>query len=423
VEGIQSIRLSHLERILELLCEEMERAGLPKPPGGYTSEDLKNYLLKTGTHIPQRFLDYFSVDAADDIITYMWLGTPLLSLVPLLRRRARGVDILVWVDVVFNDQRTPQAITRAVSAANTFYIRATSHTVIFSEAEYPAFDARGAQVAPRKCQPWDRCWCLVEMAVRDLAVRQQGKQASVMEMQEEFRQVLAGRLGPPATAEASVREMFRGRDFFRGMQGRPDDVRGIQAMLLSTGFFPTPESFNAHMSEKLTNFFLSNLKYIMGGAAASPPALMLTSPAALIAPAAAASDAITARGASESAHAAASAAELERVRAEAAILLERQKHAAELERVKAEAARATEWVKAEAASAAELERVKAEAARAAELERVKAEAASAAELERVKAEAAIAAEVERRMHAAELDRIRSEAATASATQHCRCTLS
>ena len=362
----------------------MERAGLPKPPGGYTSEDLKGYLLQTGTHIPQRFLDRFSVDAADDIITYMWLGTPLLSLPPLLRRRARGVDIRVWVDVVFNDQRTPQAITRAVSAANTFYMRATSHTVIFSEAEYPAFDARGAQVAPRMCQPWDRCWCLVEMAVRDLAVRQQGKQASVMEMQEEFRQVLAGRLGSPATAEASVREMFRGRDFFRGMQGRPDDVRGIQAMLLSSGFFPTPESFNAHMSEKLTTFFLSNLEFIMGGASASSPAPMLASPAALITPAAASPDAIAV--AFESAHAAARTAELDRVRAEAAIVLERQKHAAELERVKAEAARV-------------------------------------AELERVKAEAAIAAEVERRMHAAELEQIRSGAATASATQHCRCTLS
>ena len=159
MEGIQSIRLSDLETILELFCQEMERAGLPKPPGGYTSEDLKQYLIQTDTHIPQRFLSLFSVDTADDIITYMWLGTPLLSLLPLLRRRARGVDIRVWVDVVFNDQRTPQAITRAVSAANTFYMRATSHTVIFSEAEYPAFrvDTRGAQVAPRKCQPWDRC--------------------------------------------------------------------------------------------------------------------------------------------------------------------------------------------------------------------------------------------------------------------------
>ena len=159
MEGIQSIRLSHLESILELLCQEMKRVGLSKLPGGYTSEELKNYLLQTSTHIPQRFLDLFSVDAADDILTYMWLGTPILCLAPLLRRRAHGVDIRVWVDVVFNDQRSPQAITRAVSAANTFYMRATSHTVIFSEAEYPAFDERGTQVAPRKCQPWDRCWC------------------------------------------------------------------------------------------------------------------------------------------------------------------------------------------------------------------------------------------------------------------------
>jgi hypothetical protein len=128
------------------------------------------------------------------------------------------------------------------------------------------------------------------------------------------------------------------------MQGRPDDVRGIQAMLLSTGFFPTPESFNAHMSEKLTNFFLSNLKYIMGGAGASPPAPALTSPAARIAPAAASPDAIAA--ASESARAAELErvkAELERVKAEAAIAaeVERRMHAAELERIRSEAATAS----------------------------------------------------------------------------------
>ena len=120
VEGIQSIRLSHLEIILELLCQEMERVGLPNPPGGYTSEDLKNYLLQTRTHIPERFLNLFSVDAADDIITYMWLGTPILLLVRLLRRRAGGVDIRVWVDVVFNDQRTPTPIRGARHRGHIF---------------------------------------------------------------------------------------------------------------------------------------------------------------------------------------------------------------------------------------------------------------------------------------------------------------
>jgi hypothetical protein len=358
VEGIQSIRLSHLEKILDHLCCEMENEGLSQPPGGYTSEDLKGYLLRKGMHIPERFLDSFSVDAPDLVVTYMWLGTPLRSIPRVLRRRAGCVDILVWIDVVFNDQRSPQAIARAVSAANTLYIRAISHVVIFSEAEYPAFDERGAQAAPRLCEPWDRCWCVLEMAVRDLAVRQQGKQASVMEMQEEFRQRLARRLGPPATAGERVRAMFGERDFFGGMQGRPEDVREIQATLLSSGFFTTPNSFNAHMSDKLTNFFLSNLDYIMyGEVPVSAPVLTqlpaspaIYPPPALIAPAAASLQP-TATG---SAHATARAVELELVRAEAA--------RAELGRVKAEA---------------ELERVKAEAAHAAELERVRAEAATA----------------------------------------------
>jgi hypothetical protein len=352
VEGIQSIPLSRLKSILDELCEEMEREGMPKPPDGYTSEDLKDHLLQKGIHIPERFLKAFSVDTPDVVATYMWLGTPLRCLPEVLQRfavRAGGRDILVWVDVIFNDQRSPQAIARAVAAANALYMRAASHVVIFSEAKYPSFDESGASLAQRLCQPWDRCWCVLEMAVRDLAVRQQEKQESVMEMQQDFRQALALRLGSFATARDRIREMFHDRDFFSGMQGRPEDVSEIQTTLLSTGFFPTPERFNQHMSEKLTTFFVSNLDYIMNGVADPQPAGRPAPPALHQTPALAVSiaapfDAIGTQIAS--AQAATHAAELERVKAEAvrAIELERIKaeHAAELERVKAEAVRAIE---------------------------------------------------------------------------------
>jgi hypothetical protein len=385
VEGIQSIPLSRLKSILDELCEEMEREGMPKPLDGYTSEDLKGYLLRKEIHIPERFLKAFSVDTPDVVATYMWLGTPLRCLPEVLQRfaaRAGGRDILVWVDVIFNDQRSPQAIARAVAAANALYMRAASHVVIFSEAKYPAFDENGASLAPRLCQPWDRCWCVLEMAVRDLAVRQQGKHESVMEMQEEFRQALALRLGSFGTARERIKDMFHGRDFFIGMQGRPEDVSEIQNTLLSTGFFPTPERFNQHMSEKLTNFFVSNLGYIMSGVADSQPVEQLAPPAlhhtpALTVPTAAPYDVTGTRIAS----------------AQAAT------HAAELEQVKAEAVRAIE-----------LERIKAE--HAAELERVKAEAVRAIELERIKAK-----------HAAELERVKSESATATTTPKCSCSVS
>ena len=33
-----------------------------------------------------------------------------------------------------------------------------------------------------ECEPWDRCWCLLEMAVRDLAVKKRGKAPSTIIM-------------------------------------------------------------------------------------------------------------------------------------------------------------------------------------------------------------------------------------------------
>ena len=33
-----------------------------------------------------------------------------------------------------------------------------------------------------ECDPWDRCWCLLEMAVRDLAVKNRGKAPSTIIM-------------------------------------------------------------------------------------------------------------------------------------------------------------------------------------------------------------------------------------------------
>ena len=39
----------------------------------------------------------------------MWLGSPLLELVDLLRHDF-GPETLVWVDVIFNDQRTKESV-------------------------------------------------------------------------------------------------------------------------------------------------------------------------------------------------------------------------------------------------------------------------------------------------------------------------
>ena len=42
-------------------------------------------------------------------VTYMWLGSPLFELVDLLRHNF-GPEALVWVDIIFNDQRTKESV-------------------------------------------------------------------------------------------------------------------------------------------------------------------------------------------------------------------------------------------------------------------------------------------------------------------------
>ena len=42
-------------------------------------------------------------------VTYMWLGEPLLELVGILQRKF-GLDAQVWLDIIFNDQRTGEAV-------------------------------------------------------------------------------------------------------------------------------------------------------------------------------------------------------------------------------------------------------------------------------------------------------------------------
>ena len=42
-------------------------------------------------------------------VTYMWLGEPLLKLIDILEREF-GVDSEVWLDIIFNDQRTAEAV-------------------------------------------------------------------------------------------------------------------------------------------------------------------------------------------------------------------------------------------------------------------------------------------------------------------------
>ena len=44
-------------------------------------------------------------------VTYMWRGVPLMELVSILKNNF-GLDALVWLDIVFNDQRSLLAVSK-----------------------------------------------------------------------------------------------------------------------------------------------------------------------------------------------------------------------------------------------------------------------------------------------------------------------
>ena len=50
-------------------------------------------------------------------VTYMWLGEALLELMGILEREF-GLDAQVWLDIIFNDQRTAEAVGQVSSSGS-----------------------------------------------------------------------------------------------------------------------------------------------------------------------------------------------------------------------------------------------------------------------------------------------------------------
>jgi hypothetical protein len=112
-KGYRSVSLACLEEVLEMLFPMMRAEGVPEPARGYNSEHLKVFLAKKELFLPSFFGSKFSLDPPEYVVTYMWLGTTLRELLATLKRVLRGradagITVLVWVDVCFNDQRSPQ---------------------------------------------------------------------------------------------------------------------------------------------------------------------------------------------------------------------------------------------------------------------------------------------------------------------------
>ena len=257
VESCYSISVRNLRSVLEatfadMHTREVDGCGIDM----FTSEDLKIYLKKASIFLPEKHMPLFSDDFPEVVVTYMWLGGPLLELVGILQENF-GEDVLVWLDIVFNDQRSDLAVSRAVRSAYKIYMTAKKHVVIFARATYCVYDAEGEIVGLKECEPWDRCWCLLEMAVRDLAVQKRDKEPSRIVISGRYLDGLMKLLPPGGEADA-LHTMFAQRDFL-AMQGRPEDVKEISALLVSPDLFSSAEEFNRHTRAKLTSLLLERV--------------------------------------------------------------------------------------------------------------------------------------------------------------------
>ena len=110
--GLRSISMQGFSEVIELLVPMIRADGVSEPPRGYNSEHLKTYLAKKGIFLPSFYDKKFSLDSPDVVVTYMWLGTTLRELLAILREIFAGRNGTVWIDVCFNDQRSPQVRRR-----------------------------------------------------------------------------------------------------------------------------------------------------------------------------------------------------------------------------------------------------------------------------------------------------------------------
>jgi hypothetical protein len=106
--GYRSISVESFAELIEVLVPMIRADGVPEPPRGYNSEHLKAFLAKKEIFLPSFYDKLFSLDQPEVVVTYMWLATTLRELLAILRKTFAGRNGTVWVDVLFNDQRSPQ---------------------------------------------------------------------------------------------------------------------------------------------------------------------------------------------------------------------------------------------------------------------------------------------------------------------------
>jgi hypothetical protein len=248
-QTMNSIHLDDLEKLLKHFCQQMSEKKIGVPEGGFTSEHLREYLIKEKIWPPRDYPDHFSKCMPNCGLTYMWLSIGLKDVVYHLRQlglKLGNRNISVWIDILMSNQYDGN-ISSALILANRIYMGADHHLAILGVADYPIFDSDGDPVMNKngkvKTSPnftWDRCWCVAEMGMRDLAVEVDGKSETIFVLPEEHRQRVMKQL----TAFAG------GYDFFSALEGRPTDVESIREMILS--LYETKENFNIQFHLKMS---------------------------------------------------------------------------------------------------------------------------------------------------------------------------
>eukprot|EP00292_Cryptomonas_paramecium_P011756 CAMPEP_0113671274 /NCGR_PEP_ID=MMETSP0038_2-20120614/5616_1 /TAXON_ID=2898 /ORGANISM="Cryptomonas paramecium" /LENGTH=313 /DNA_ID=CAMNT_0000587413 /DNA_START=1 /DNA_END=939 /DNA_ORIENTATION=+ /assembly_acc=CAM_ASM_000170 len=247
VDSAKSITIARLKQLYHTLESRMRAMRMPEPSSGYTSEHLRAFMRWKDLFPRLRYNEYFSTESPAVVITYMWLGDSLKQVIDTLSQKFRLED-RVWIDILFNDQRTDQDAMNAVRQSLHLYFVSANHVILSSFAQYPQFEPSGrSRGTTVMCYPWDRCWCILEMAVRYCGVKTRGSKPSIF--------LLPADEARRGDVLASIRRLeSHVHDFFQRMQGRPDDVTEIQRVLISKDLFSSTVEFNTKMREMLVDF-------------------------------------------------------------------------------------------------------------------------------------------------------------------------
>jgi hypothetical protein len=137
------------------------------------------------------------------------------------------------------------------------------HLIIAGSAVYPDYDVDGKETGSVKCLIFDRCWCVREIAIRDcIAIKVLKHQKSQIIFLDEYLEEIASsaQSGKPIFVE--IAQLFREKDFFADLKGRPEDLKAIRTTLFSPGFFKSPQDFNEYNRKRMILLFTECLPQV-----------------------------------------------------------------------------------------------------------------------------------------------------------------